>query len=533
LAPETGNSFHPSASLGLSIPAPLRWTPANDARSIGWRLLLIATCVAAAYTVLWALGMASYHQAPPLDNAEQLVWSYAMEGGYWKHPPLPSWIMYGLVHAFGPSVTLTLFAAQACSAVALLLLWRLGCEFMSPRLSFAAAVLTALIGYHGWSAETFNHNSALLPFQAGATLFFWLALRRGRFYLWGLAGLCAGLALLVKYVAVLPLAALLLYFVLDRRAHTARNFMGLLLATTVAGLLFAPHFVWLRANGFMPIRYAQAVSVPLTSLADWARNLAGFVGGQAALLLPFALAIAWMLRARRSHGASVAVTAPRERLFLWIVGLGPLLMVLLWGAVTRHEIVPRWGHNVFLLAGWLALDAIRWPERRVHTLLRVGLAAHVALWVTVVLVIPRVAEWCQWQGRANFPGRELTAEAESTWRSHTGQPLRIVVSDIWLAGTLVAYSDQPLAVLADGELTHAAWVSREDLRACGALVVQDRTEPFDDPVPGVSRYLKTAQTTGEWTLAWAPSRGWRRPWGSTSHIAWGIIPPEPGGHCTL
>jgi hypothetical protein len=167
------------------------------------------------------------------------------------------------------------------------------------------------------------------------------------------------------------------------------------------------------------------------------------------------------------------------------------------------------------------------------TLLRIGVAAHIVLWVVTVLVLPRVADRLQWQGRSNFPGQKLALEAESTWRAYTGQPLRLVVSDIWLAGTLAAHAHQPLAVLADGELARAPWVSPDDVRACGALVVQDRTEPFEDPVPGVSRYMQTASIRGEWILAWAASRGLRRPRGSESHVAWGIIPPEAGGNCPL
>ncbi|MFL6691360.1 MAG: glycosyltransferase family 39 protein, partial [Ramlibacter sp.] len=218
----------------LSLPIAGRATGWSARTVLSRRFIAIALALALVYAVAWAAGMASYHRAPPLDSAEQLVWSYAMEGGYWKHPPLPSWIMHGLVQLVGPSLGVSFFAAQLSVAIALALLWRLGCEFTSPKLSLLGAAITALVGYHGWCADTYNHNSALLPFQAAVTLCFYLAVRRGEWRLWALTGVFAGLAMLVKYVALLPLAGLLLYVLLDRDARTRRTCMGMLFAAAVA-----------------------------------------------------------------------------------------------------------------------------------------------------------------------------------------------------------------------------------------------------------------------------------------------------------
>ena len=30
--------------------------------------------------------------APPTDNIEQLIWVRSLEWGYYKHPPLPTWM---------------------------------------------------------------------------------------------------------------------------------------------------------------------------------------------------------------------------------------------------------------------------------------------------------------------------------------------------------------------------------------------------------------------------------------------------------
>ena len=61
-----------------------------------------------------------------------------------------------------------------------------------------------------------------------------------------------------------------------------------------------------------------------------------------------------------------------------------------------------------------------------------------------------VAERMQLRTRANYPGAVLAQYARTTWREHTAAPLRLVVSDIWLGGNIIANSPQRLAVLIDG-----------------------------------------------------------------------------------
>ena len=525
----SGSGLEPHLSLPLAGHATgsRRLAPTVVSR----RFFAVAVALALVYAVAWAAGMASFHHAPPLDSAEQLAWSYAMEGGYWKHPPLPSWIMHALVQVFGASVAVPFFAAQLSVAIALLLLWRLGCEFMSPRLSLLAAAITALVGYYGWSADAYNHNSALLPFQAAVTLCFYLAVRRGEWHLWVLAGLFAGLAMLVKYVALLPLAGLLLYVLLDRDARTARTARGLAIAAAVAAAVFAPHVLWLEEHAFLPLQYARSVAVPLASPAAWLANAADFWLAQFGRLLPLAAVLAWMVLARRRGVVARAEAGRRgDRLFLWVVGLTPLALVVVFGLATRTEIVPRWGYNVFLLAGWLAVDALRWPERGAAKALCVCAGMHVALWIAATLVAPRVAEAIGWHGRSTLPGQELAAAAQSTWQARTDRPLRLVISDTWLGGTLVAYHGSPLAVLVDGELSRAPWVTARDVQECGALVVQDRSDPLP-ALPGVSHWLQAAPLHGEWILPWARSRG-RGHAPSETTIAWGVIPPQ-GNSCRL
>src|SRR5437016_4591428 len=96
-----------------------------DELRVGWTLAVLC-CLA--QVLLWSTAFGLSYKAPEIDSAEQFVWAFSVENGYWKHPPLPSWIMHGLIRVFGPSVALSFAATQASVALALVLTWRLGCE---------------------------------------------------------------------------------------------------------------------------------------------------------------------------------------------------------------------------------------------------------------------------------------------------------------------------------------------------------------------------------------------------------------------
>ena len=519
-----------------SLPA-LR--PAFDQRRVGWLVLLL--CVG--QVLLWGLTAGLSYSAPEVDSAEQFVWAFSMESGYWKHPPLPSWIMHALLQVFGPSLLLPFIATQTCIVIALALTWRLGNEFMSPLRSLIAMALTSLVTYHNLGGDSFNHNTVLLPFQAATVLLFYLASRRQAWHLWALTGLFAGLAMLVKYVMLLPLGGLLLYFALDRSLHTRRALLGLLLAVGVFALVLVPHLLWLRATNFMPFRYAHEVTRELPGLLATLQSLAGFLFTQVLRLLPFVVGLVlttlpWRRAERAARQAGPAATlAHNDRLFVWVVGCTPLLFTMGIGLFSETALQARWGTNAFLLTGLLAMVLTRGAETplMLRRCLQVVIVMQVVLCLAQTLSKTVIADRFERRTRANFPGAVLAANAQRTWAEHTDARLRLVVSDIWLGGNIVANSPKRLAVLIDGYHFKSPWVQDKAVDQCGALILDDTTADQADhaaPNPALDALMARAQFTGTWTLPWArpklradsPERG---------VIRWGIILPDPKQICEL
>ena len=482
-------------------------------------LLVLAYCVA--HVLLWGAVLGLTRNALTLDGAEQFVWSYSLEAGYWKHPPLPTWIMAGLVALFGPSVALPFIAAQCCVAIALGLLWRLGCEFMSAQQSFVAMLLTSLVTYHHVGAEAYNHTTVLLPFLAATLLASYRAMQTRSFLLWGIAGLFAGLSMLVKYLALFPLAMLGLYFVLDPGCRNWRQWAGATLALAVALAVLLPHLLWLHSHDYAPLRYAQSVAILSPDFASSLMNLGSFLFTQVGRLAPFLLVFWWLSRGNAAGGRREPVGA-RERRFLVLLGAGPLACMLVYACFTQTQMLSRWGGTAFLLVGWMVVH--RLPAATWRTAWKPVAAAHLAMVCVVALLAPWASEKFGGGSRGRFPSTALAGKVDSLWGTYSRGPIPMLVTDTWTGGNVVAHLGS-LPVLVDGVARRAPWAPPADVLRCGALVLEDQSpdRPFE---PGVAAYLALARQRGEWRLG-----GDGSPERAPVRIAWGIIPPDPGEDC--
>lgn len=528
-----------SQTLKINLALPSISPGAGPARSSRhYAFILLALCCG--QILLWSCALGLTYRAPEIDSAEQFAWAFSLENGYWKHPPMPSWIMHGLLRVFGPSVALPFVAAQACAVIALALVWRLGCEFMSPRRSLIATVLTSLVAYHNVGADNFNHSTALLPFQAATVLFFFMASRRGALSLWALAGLFAGLSMLVKYVALFPIAGLVLYFMIDRRLHDRKGLAGLTFALTVCIVVLLPHMLWLESTDFLPFRYARSVAKSLPGTWAQIQSLGDFALVQALRALPLALGLGYVL-VRRGVPSSPEGAAPRPQprdlTFLGMAAVCPIVFTMLFAALSQTELQSRWGTNAFLYSGLAAMACVGRPDTSLMLRRTIGMAvvSHVLLSSGMALAKTVLADRIHFKTRANFPGALLATEAAKVWKEHSDAPLRIVVSDIWLGGNIVAHNRQRVAVLIDGHIFKSPWVDENAVTQCGALVLDDLAEggtATRADSPALDRLMARATVTGSWNLPWAMSQRQATD-SATGVVRWGIIKPGNAAACAI
>ena len=117
--------------------------------------------------------------------------------------------MYWAIHLIGPSHLWPYLLNAALYAITLYSTFKIAELLFNADIASLTVLLLTL--HYGFTrrAQLYNHNSVLVCFIALTVLVTLLALRDDKFGQWALAGLLAGLSLLVKYQAILPLVGIL------------------------------------------------------------------------------------------------------------------------------------------------------------------------------------------------------------------------------------------------------------------------------------------------------------------------------------
>ena len=181
-----------------------RWAPAR----IFWTFL-------AAHVLIWWLLPALLQHNLPLDVIEQLAWGREWQIVYFKHPPLPAWIVESVAAVSGRWPPALYLVGPLASALALVAVWRLGRAMLGEQRALLAVLAQEGVVYFTIFTPEFNHNVVLLPLWAALGLAGYRACfepgsRRAPCGRWAWFGVLAALGLLGKYTTalfLLPAAA--------------------------------------------------------------------------------------------------------------------------------------------------------------------------------------------------------------------------------------------------------------------------------------------------------------------------------------
>ncbi len=441
------------------------------------------------FGLAWWLTALATQRNLPLDAVEMLTWGREWQLAYWKHPPLPAWVLELLYQLGGGSEALLYLASPAFVVLTFWAVWRLAARILPAPLAPLAVLPLVGLAYYGFTAPEFNHNVAQYPFFALVPLLLHRALAEpagGRARDWLLLGLVGGLALYAKYsTAPLLLAAalLLLCHPLGWRALATR---GPWLALGAFLLVLAPHLAALWTIDFLPLgtpamRAAQA--------ADWGQRLwfpFWFLAGQLFNCLGGLLILAALClpgRAGSALGDPSSALAFDRFLVFWMLGV-PLLAVVGYSLLAGQELETMWGSPFFALLGIAGLLALGREPSRPGVLLALllggllflaGLAGYAGKNLFEPLVSGRGM-------RAQFPGEALARELEAEWaRLAPGRPLPTLVGSFWLAGNVAAYGEQRPPVFIEARPERSPWIDPQALARDGAVVLWSRDERGGEP----------------------------------------------------
>lgn len=489
-----------------------------------------------AHLLLWSGLTGISHRAPDLDNMEELVWGNVFEWGYYKHPPMPSWVLFGLISLFGRPVWLTFFAGQLSVVLSLWFIWRLGCEMTSQKNALIAMLVITPITYFTVRGVISNHNTMQLWSVAGCLWMFYRAWRHEGMRDWLALGFCCGLAMLTKYSALVQFAVFFLFLLCTGSLRQARTWKGIAVASGVFLLMLVPHVFWLSQQVKTPIGYAAAsISREMTRL-DQLQMLGDFVGTTLARLAPMAFGLIIitllvvkqkrrMTPAKQSDEKLVQELRPADRFFILFVGMGPLVLTAVTVLVLKARIIADWATTFYLLFGFLPFWLFQRDTgtRLLRTCLKVIILMQIVTALGYALARGPLSDMTGRATRANFPGAAVSAQLLAEWNAHVQIPLTLVAADTWLGGNIAIHAGRNVNVVIDGDVDKSQWVTPKQAALCGMLVALDRSPSASDIIaPKVVDLMSKAIIKGTIQLPWTKKTD-----GPQVVIDWGIIPPLP------
>ncbi|MEI7782863.1 MAG: glycosyltransferase family 39 protein [Betaproteobacteria bacterium] len=450
------------------------------------RRLSSNTGLALAILIIWAwIALAAVLNESQLnDSLEQFIWAQSLEWGYWKHPPVSTWLMYGAIHGMGHSPWWPYVLSALLYAVTLLSTHQIAQLLFNQKV--AAWTLFFLTLHYGFTrrAQVYNHNSVLIAFIALTAWLTLLAVRKNKPIWWLATGLLAGLSLLVKYQALIPLIGILVAIALAGQFR--RSLPGILMAVGLCLLLMAPHAVWVVQSDFAPLRYALKYADASPAGVQEGRPVS-FIVNQVRYYLPALMFMLLMWGASFVHKSASAKepdSALNQEQRSWLLGLAafPFAAVIFLALSLQVRIQAHWGLQT---TQFLALALAYWAQKKWGDLGRKALL----IWA-LVQAIAMAIFIAQGTGLIGYgsrklevreiPAQELTDQTHQFWNSRTRCPLLYVSGHTAMSAMISAYSPHRISVLEEGDSRKSPWIRLEDMKRAGYLEL----EVSDTPVAG-------------------------------------------------
>ncbi len=474
--------------------------------------------------ILWALIPGLVLGNLHVDTLEALYWFKEPAFGYWKHPPLTTWLL-GLANVPGTfSILSLLFLSQALTVIAGYYIWRCVKRLAGENTAALSVMLFYLSTLASFYSLQINHNTVLAPFIA-ATLCYGLEFleERSTQSMTGL-GIAVGLGTITKYeilFAIIPLLALSLLIKRFRSAYLDYKAYG---AIGIAALIITPHVIWLIDHDFISIKRATG-SAPITGWSTILDGLSGILWGGVVLFATLFLA----LKAFKLPYSKVLAGLKNDKTDREWIGLvcffGAPLSVAVIGLLTGQFIKALWllplVPSICIGAALLLSDSA--TRANLQDISKITLKSMIVLcvlfWVYLLIgaLIKRPHE-------AFFSNtKPLAEQVEALWARHQSGPLScVIINEVKLGGSPVLWlKDRPLFI----EIPYRPWGTEDKQTLCnekGAITIE-----LDEGVAALKFFPRLCKASAEpitiKTLLGSTSEQWK------GHIAY--LPPQAEDTC--
>ena len=443
------------------------------------------------FAVIWLPHLAVTSLSPPVDNIEQLTWVRALQWGYYKHPPLPTWLLWLPVKLLGLSDWTSYLLGAATTLGAMGVFWALLKALRGPTYAALALLAALCITYYNGRLNYYNHNVVLLMVVVVSAWCCWRAFEEKRLRWWFALGVVMGLGALTKYQVAVTAVSVLCFWVSQGAWRERLHVRGLLLATLTALVVFTPHLLWLPAHDFGPIRYAMGTSLAahlgaagrMLNAGNWAadqllnRSLPAFL---------FLGACAY--RAARCNKQALDAIAPvpvdrkpgsRALILSWAIV--PLVFMPAMGVVFGSDLQLQWGTAFlpFVVPAAMELRPVAfWMRMHRRFTVQAFMTVQGLLLVLNFVTSPIGFDKLKDRHWRTFDAKAFSEGVAAPARSLLGGHILAVVGEPAITGALALQLPERPVVLIDGQIDDSPWVPKDLVSRCGAVeIVRAQRQP--------------------------------------------------------
>src|SRR5580693_4957446 len=407
---------------------------------------LLFWAAALAQAIIWIVVPMVFYAAPPGELPQLLAIGHEFQLRGDVGPPLAYWlaeIAFRLAGLFGVYAL-----AQICVVTTYWCVFALGSAIVGP--AHAAMAVLLMVGISLFTVPSPDFGPAILAMALWAVvlLHYWRAVGERQRRSWYALGVAAALLLLTSNAALILLGALVLFTAVTERGRAALNANEPWIVMIALAVFLFIHLLWLQGTGdslspaLARLRDATASS---QNTSAWLRLLSAVVLAHAGLAILVVLASGWP-----RTGDAPAPAIAREP-----IDPAALTFVKVFALFHQRILGYAW-------AGLLLVPALFVP--------------------VVMLLLPWAAGTdLKIEQPANAMGRFFAENFER----RTGRPLTVVTGDVGTATLIALAAPSRPSVYFDADPARSPWVTPDDIRNKGAVVVWLTADTTPTPPPEI------------------------------------------------
>jgi hypothetical protein len=473
---------------------------------------------------IWLVVPAAFYFAPPGELAQLLAIGHEFRLASGVGPPLAYWlgeIAFRIAGLFG-----VYLLAQICVVVSYWCVFALGRALLGP--VHAAIAVLLMIGIALLTVPTPDFGPAILTMALWAVtlLAYWQAVVQGNKRSWYVAGAAAALIFLSSDAALILLGTLVAFTVLTERGRAALQATEPWIVAVALALFLFLHLLWLEgiADGLVPIlQTLRRAAAAGDNTVAWLRILIALALAHAGLAILVVLALGWPRR--RATPMPPLQRQPVDAFagtFIKVLAIGPALLATII-AVLIGRSAPVGGAAPLIVLSGIAVvmaagDSIALYHQRVLGFAWTGLLLVPAAFVPLLIVL------LPWAAATDLkiaqPAKAMGRFFAESFERRTGKPLAIVTGDPRTAALIAVAAPSRPSLLFDAAPERSPWVTADDIRNKGAIVVWLAADTTPTPPPDIKAYFPDLVPEVPHTFD-RPVQGRMPP----LRVGWGVIRP--------